>query len=75
MICHLDCIQITTDIILIPRNRLDKLWFTFSEEVNVKFQYFFQKFTKHSTINSKDGYVLIFVKISNYHKIMPYIYC
>ena len=35
---------------------------------------FFQKFTKHSTLNSKDGYVLVFVKISYYHKNMPYIY-
>ena len=43
MICHLDCIQNTIDIILIPRNHLDKLWFTFSEEVIVKFQYFFFK--------------------------------
>ena len=43
MICHLDWIQNTIDIILIPRNHLDKLWFTFSEEVIVKFQYFFFK--------------------------------
>ena len=57
-----------------PRNHLDKLWFTFSEEVIVKFQYFFQKFTKHSTFNSKDLYVLVFVKISYYHKNMPHIY-
>ena len=75
MICHLDLIQNTIDIILIPRNHLDKLWFTFSEEVIVKFQYFFQKFTRHSTFNSKDGYVLVFVKISYYHTNMPYIYC
>ena len=26
---------------MIPRNHLDKLWFTFSEEVIIKFQYFF----------------------------------
>ena len=45
MICHLDWIQNIIDIILIPRNHLDKLWFTFSEEVIVKFQFFFQKFT------------------------------
>ena len=31
------------DIILIPRNHLDKLLFTFSEEVIVKFQVFFAK--------------------------------
>ena len=43
MICHLDLIQNTIDIIFIPRNHLDKLWFTFSEEVIVKFQYFFFK--------------------------------
>ena len=30
--------------------------------------FFFQKFTKHSTFNSKDGYVLVFVKITYYHK-------
>ena len=41
MINHLDWIQNTIDITLIPRNYLDKLWFTFSEEVIVKFQYFF----------------------------------
>ena len=41
MICHLDWIQNTLDIILTPQNHLDKLWFTFSEEVIVKFQYFF----------------------------------
>ena len=51
------------------------LWFTFSEEVIIEFQYFFQKFTKHSTFNSKDRYVLAFVKISYYHKNMPYISC
>ena len=39
MICHLDWIQSTIDIILIPRNHLDKLCFTFSEEVIVKFQF------------------------------------
>ena len=43
MICHLDWIQNTIDIILIPWNRFDKLRFTFSEEVIVKFQYFFFK--------------------------------
>ena len=53
---------------------MDKLWFTISEEVIVKFHLFFQKITKHSTFNSKDGYVLVFVKISYYHKNMPYIY-
>ena len=47
MICHLDWIQNTIDIILIPQNHLDKLWFTFSEEVIVKFQYFFSKFKKN----------------------------
>ena len=41
MICHLDWIQNTIDIILIPRNHFDKLWFKFSEEVIVKFQYIF----------------------------------
>ena len=48
MICHLDWIQNTIDIILIPRNHLDKLWFTFSEEVIVKFQYFFFKILQNS---------------------------
>ena len=24
-----------------PQNRLDKLWFTFSEEIIIRFQYFF----------------------------------
>ena len=43
MICHLDWIQNTIDITLIPRNYLDILWFMFSEEVIVKFQYFFFK--------------------------------
>ena len=47
MICHPDLIQNTIDIILIPRNHLDKLWFTFSEEVIVKFQYSLQKFVKN----------------------------
>ena len=61
------------DIILIPRNHLDKLWFTFSEKVIVKFQYFFLKFTKHAAFNSKDVYVLVFVKISYYHKNMSFI--
>ena len=61
------------DIIIIPQNHLVKLWFTFSEEVIVNFNIFFQKFTKHSTFISKDGYVLVFVKISYYHKNMPYI--
>ena len=42
MICHLDWIQNTIDIILIPRNHLDKLWFTFSEEMIVKFHFFFK---------------------------------
>ena len=65
--------QNTMGIILIPGNHLDILWFTFSEEVIIKFQYFFQKFTKHSTLNFKDRYVLVFVKISYYHKNMPYI--
>ena len=46
MICHLDLIQNTIDIILIPQNHLDKVWFTFSEEVIIKFQYFFSKFYK-----------------------------
>ena len=44
-------------------------------EVIIKFQYFFQKFTKHSTFNSKDRYVPVFVKISYNHKNMPYISC
>ena len=47
MICHLDWIHNTIDIILIPRIHLDKLWFTFSEEVIVKFQYFFFKYLQH----------------------------
>ena len=53
MICHLDLIQNTIDIILIPRNNLDKLWFTFSEEVIVKFQYFFSKIYKTFNIQFK----------------------
>ena len=40
-ICHRDRIQNTIDIILIPRNHLDKLWFTLSEEMIVKFLYYF----------------------------------
>ena len=40
-----------------------------------KISIFFQKFTKHSTFNSKDRYVLVFVKISYYHKNMPYVSC
>ena len=46
MICHLDWIQDTIGIKLILQNHLDKLWFTFSEEVIIKFQYFFTKITK-----------------------------
>ena len=53
MICHLDLIQNTIDIILIPRNNLDKLWFTFSEEVIVKFDYFFSKNYKRFNIQFK----------------------
>ena len=53
MICHLDWIQNTIDIILIPQNHLDKLWFTFSEEVIVKFQYFFSKIYKTFNIQCK----------------------
>ena len=75
LICHLDWIQNTIDIILLPQNHLDKVWFTFYEEVIIKFQYFSQKITKNSTFNSKDRYVLVFVKISYYHKNMPYISC
>ena len=41
MICHLDLIKNTIDIILLPQIHLDKVWFTFSEEVIIKFQYFF----------------------------------
>ena len=37
-----------------------------------KISFFFQKFTKHSTFNSKDGYVLVFVQILYYHKNIPY---
>ena len=51
MICHLDWIQNTKGIILIPGNHLDKLWFTFSEEMIIKFQYFFAKIYK--TFNIK----------------------
>ena len=52
MICHLDRIQNTIGIILTPGNHLDKLWFTFSEEVIIKFQYFF--FSKiYKTFNIK----------------------
>ena len=46
MICHPNWIQNTIGIILIPRNHLDKLWFTFSDEVIIKFQYFFSKIYK-----------------------------
>ena len=53
MICHPDLIQNTIDIILIPRNHLDKLWFTFSEEVIVKFQYSFSKIYKTFNIQFK----------------------
>ena len=53
MICHLDWIQNTKDIILIPRNHLDKLWFTLSEEVIVKFPYFFLKIYKTFNIQFK----------------------
>ena len=45
-ICHLDLLQNTTSIILMPQNHLDKLWFTFSKEMIVKFQYFFSKIYK-----------------------------
>ena len=45
-ICHLDWIQNTKGIILIPQNHLDKLWFTFSEGVIIKFQIFFSKIYK-----------------------------
>ena len=50
MICHLDWIKKAKNIILIPRNHLDKLWFTFSEEVIVKFYFFFKNLQniKHS---------------------------
>ena len=53
MICHQDWIQNSIDIILIPRNHLDKLWFTFSEEVIAKFQYFFSKIYKTFNIQCK----------------------
>ena len=53
MIWHLDWIQNTIDIISIPRNYLDKLWFTFSEEGIVKFQYFFSKIYKTFNIQFK----------------------
>ena len=53
MICHLDCIHNTIDIFLIPRNHLDELWFTFSEEMIVKFQYFFSKINKTFNIQFK----------------------
>ena len=74
MICRLDLILNTIGIILIPQNHLDKLWFTFSEESDHKIsKKKISKFTKHSTFNSKDRYVLVFVKISYHHKNMPYI--
>ena len=37
--------------------------------------FFSEKLTKQSTFNSKDRYGLVFVKISYYHKNMPYISC
>ena len=43
LICHLDLIQNTIDIILLPQNHLDKVWFTFYEEVIINFQYYFSK--------------------------------
>ena len=43
MICHLDWLQNTTGITLITQNHFDELWFTFSEEIIKKFQYFFLK--------------------------------
>ena len=46
MICHLDWLKNTIGIILIPQNHLDKLWFTFSEEMIIKFQYIFSKMYK-----------------------------
>ena len=59
-----------------PRNHLDKLWFTFSEEdSDYKISIFFsQKLTKYSTFHSEDRYDPVFVKISYYDKNMPYIY-
>ena len=43
MICHLDWIQNTIHIILIPQNHFDTVWFTFLEEVIIKFKYIFFK--------------------------------
>ena len=57
----------------LEQNHLDKLWFTFSEEVIIKFLYFSQSFTKKSSYNFKDRYIIVCVKISYYHKIMQYI--
>ena len=68
MICHLDWLQSTTGIILMPQNYLDKLWFTFSDEIIIKFQYIFFKFTKKYKFNFKDRYVLVFGKMPFYHK-------
>ena len=51
MICHLDSIQNTIGIILLPQNHLDKLWFKFSEEVIIKFQIFFSKIYKTFNIH------------------------
>ena len=39
-----------------------------------KISIFFSKIYKYSAFNSKDGYVLVVVKISYFHKNMPYIY-
>ena len=75
IICKIRRSKVTDYAALIPRNHLDKLCFTFSEEVIVKFQYFFFKNVQNIRFNSKDGYVLVFVKMSYYHKNMPYIYC
>ena len=51
IMCHIAWIQNTIGIIFILQNHLDKLWFPFSEEVIIKFQYFFSKIYK--TFNIK----------------------
>ena len=61
-------------MILTTQSHLDKLWFTFFEEVIIKFQ-FFSKNLQKNPFNFKDRYVLVFVKISYDFKKVSYIFC
>ena len=65
MICHLDWIQSTIVIIFIPQNHLDKLWFTFSEEVIIKCQLFFIK--KVQKIQHSNFKIDMLLSLSRYH--------